>query len=155
MVPEIRPDLGHRARLEIHTHAAVEAKLALGISGVVRSARELRQVDSAADELKNFLALPVETFNGAVLKSITRVEHHAELDHVTLQDSSGHKLLENVSATFKPGSLIGIVSSDRLQAQALVELPHARLRQYPDAKSRATVPVRWHVSSRPPSALAH
>ena len=87
-----------------------------------RSARELRQVDSAADELKNFLALPVETFNGAVLKSITRVEHHAELDHVTLQDSSGHKLLENVSATFKPGSLIGIVSSERLQAQALVEL---------------------------------
>ena len=87
-----------------------------------RSARELSQVDSAADELKNFLSLPVETFNGAVLKSITRVEHQAELDHVTLQDSSGHKLLENVSATFKPGSLIGIVSSERLQAQALVEL---------------------------------
>jgi ABC-type multidrug transport system fused ATPase/permease subunit len=87
-----------------------------------RSARELRQVESAADELKNFLSLPVEKFNGTGLKSITRVTNHAELDHVTLQDSSGRKLLENVSASFKPDSLIGIVSSERLQAQALVEL---------------------------------
>ncbi len=87
-----------------------------------RSARELRQVESAADELKNFLSLPVEQLGGSDLKSITRITQQAELDHVTLQDSSGRKLLENVSVTFKPGSLIGIVSSERLQAQALVEL---------------------------------
>ena len=89
-----------------------------------RSARELSQVENAAEELKSFLSLPVEKFNGTELKlkSITRVTNQAELDHVTLQDSSGRKLLENVSATFRPGSLIGIVSSERLQAQALVEL---------------------------------
>lgn len=87
-----------------------------------RSARELQQIENAADELKNFLALPVETFNATELKSIKRVINAAQLDHVTLQDSSGRKLLENVSVTFKPGSLIGIVSSERLQSQALVEL---------------------------------
>ncbi len=87
-----------------------------------RSARELQQVESAADELKSFLSLPVEKFNVSELKTITRVSQQAELDHVTLQDSSGRKLLENVSVTFKPGSLIGVVSSERLQAQALVEL---------------------------------
>ena len=87
-----------------------------------RSARELKQIESASDELQSFLSLPVEKFNGNGLKSITRVNNQAELDHVTLQDSSGRKLLENVSATFKPGILIGVVSSERLQAQALVEL---------------------------------
>lgn len=87
-----------------------------------RSARELQQVEHAADELQSFLSLPVEQFGGTDLKSITRITKQAELDHVTLQDSSGRKLLENVSVTFKPGSLIGIVSSERLQAQALVEL---------------------------------
>ena len=87
-----------------------------------RSARELSQVESAADELKTFLSLPIEKFNVTDLKTITRISNQAELDHVTLQDSSGRKLLENVSATFKPGSLIGIVSSERIQAQALVEL---------------------------------
>jgi ABC-type multidrug transport system fused ATPase/permease subunit len=95
---------------------------AISAVSLQRSAREFRQVENAADELKNFLSLPVEKFNGTELKSITRVTSHAELDHVTLQDSSGRKLLENVSASFKPGSLIGIVSSERLQAQALVEL---------------------------------
>jgi len=87
-----------------------------------RSARELSHVENASDELKNFLSLPVEKFNVAELKTITRVTNQAELDHVTLQDSSGRKLLENVSATFRPGSLIGVVASERLQAQALVEL---------------------------------
>ncbi len=83
-----------------------------------RSARELRQVESAANELDQFLSLPVEQFHGTDLKSIQRISQQAELDHVTLQDSAGRKLLENVSVTFKPGSLIGIVASDRLQAQA-------------------------------------
>jgi ATP-binding cassette, subfamily B, bacterial len=87
-----------------------------------RSSRELSQIETAADELKTFLSLPVEKFNGAQLKTITRITSQAELDHVTLQDSSGRKLLENVSATFKPGSLIGVVSSEPIQAQALVEL---------------------------------
>ncbi len=87
-----------------------------------RSARELKNIDNAADELVRFLSLPVERFEGAQLKSIDRISRQAELDHVTLQDSSGRKLLENVSIVFRPGQLIGIVASERIQAQALVEL---------------------------------
>jgi ABC-type multidrug transport system fused ATPase/permease subunit len=87
-----------------------------------RSWRDMRAVESAAEELERFLALAVEEVNGDKLTSITKVSQQAVLDHVTVQDSSGRKLLENVSAVFKPGLLIGVVASQRLQAHALVEL---------------------------------
>lgn len=94
------------------------------ISGmrVQRTVRELRTVETAAEELQRFLALSVEEFELDDLKAIERVTQQAELDHVTVQDSRGRKLLENVSVVFKPGQLIGIMASQSLQAQALVEL---------------------------------
>ncbi len=95
---------------------------AVSVVRLQRSARDLKNIDNAADELVRFLSLPVERFDAANLKSIERISQQAELDHVTLQDSSGRKLLENVSLVFKPGRLIGVVASERIQAQALVEL---------------------------------
>lgn len=95
---------------------------ALSAYRLQRSARDLRIVDTAAEELEHFLALPVESHVSASLKPINAVRKHAEMEHVTLLDSSGRKLLENISVVFGPGKLIGVVSSERLQAQALVEL---------------------------------
>jgi ATP-binding cassette, subfamily B, bacterial len=86
------------------------------------SARDLRQVESAAEELSHFLSLAVDQQNGGVLKHVDLVCKQAELDHVTLRDCNGRKLLEDVSAVFEPGELIGIVATDRIQAQALAEL---------------------------------
>ncbi|MFO1063297.1 MAG: ABC transporter ATP-binding protein [Pirellulales bacterium] len=87
-----------------------------------RSARELRNVTTAADDLERFLALPADSLPVIDAKRLPRVTSHVDLEHVTLQDSAGRKLLENVSAQFGPGQLYGLVASRRLQAQALMEL---------------------------------
>ena len=73
-----------------------------------RAGRELRMVASAADELDRFLAIPIEEIDLEKLEKIERVSRVAELDHVTVQDSRGRKLLENVSAEFRPGQLVGV-----------------------------------------------
>ncbi len=89
---------------------------------LVRGWRDLRSVDSAADELERFLAIPVEEFDGQTLKPIGNVSRQVELEHVTVQDSNGRKLLEDVSVVFQPNMLIGVLASGSLQSNALVEL---------------------------------
>ncbi len=84
--------------------------------------RDLQTIETAVEELERFLSLQVEEFDNDQLKAISRVTQQAELDHVTVQDSNGRKLLENVSVVFRPGLLIGVLASQRLQANALVEL---------------------------------
>ena len=87
-----------------------------------RSLRDLRLVETAAEELNRFLSLSVETINDEDLKDINRVAASVELEHVTVQDSNGRRLLEDVSVVLRPGQLIGVVSSQALQSHALVEL---------------------------------
>jgi ABC-type transport system involved in cytochrome bd biosynthesis fused ATPase/permease subunit len=87
-----------------------------------RTVRELKLVESAADELNRFLSLVAEQPHDEELKELVRINEQVELEHVTLQDSNGRKLLEDVSVVFKPGQLIGVVASQPLQAHALVEL---------------------------------
>ena len=87
-----------------------------------RSARELRSVQTAADDLVRFLSLPAESLPVLEAKKPVRITQRVSLEHVTVQDSSGRKLLENVTAQFTPGTLIGVVASQRLQASALMEL---------------------------------
>lgn len=84
--------------------------------------REMQGLKTAAEELDEFLAIPVEEFANEELKHITRVRREAELEHVTVQDSRGRKLLDNVSVKFTPGKLIGVVANQPIQARALVEL---------------------------------
>ncbi len=95
---------------------------ALSAMRLQRSWRDLKTVETAAEELDRFLSLTVEEFDNDELKAISKVTQQAELEHVTVQDSRGRKLLENVSVVFKPGVLIGVVATERLQAHALVEL---------------------------------
>lgn len=87
-----------------------------------RALRELRTVETAAEEMERFLALPVEDLEHEELKQIQRVTKQAALEHVTVQDSRGRKLLENISVVFTPGCLFGVVASQPLQGRALVEL---------------------------------
>lgn len=87
-----------------------------------RSGRELRSVQTASEDLLSFLSLPTDSVPQIDAKKPDRVAHRIELEHVTVQDSSGRKLLENVSAKFVPGLLFGVVASQRLQASALLEL---------------------------------
>ncbi len=98
------------------------AAATVSVQRLVRGWHDLRTVDSAADELARFLALPVEEFDGQSLKPIEGVSRQVELEHVTVQDSNGRKLLEDVSVVFQPNMLIGVLASGSLQSHALVEL---------------------------------
>lgn len=96
--------------------------VAISATRLQRSARELRSVQTAAEDLLRFLALPADRLPVLEPKKLTRVTQRVELEHVTVQDSNGRKLLQNVTAQFVPGKLIGVVASQRLQASALMEL---------------------------------
>ncbi len=116
-----------RPQSQFSIAGAVTFWAALGVAGLSafrlqRSARDLRQVASAAEELEHFLSLQVDVLPTIDQKRIDMVRQKAELDHVTLRDCSGRKLLENLSTVLMPNELVGVVASDRLQAQALVEL---------------------------------
>ncbi len=87
-----------------------------------RSGRELRSVQTATEDLLRFLSLPADSLPVLEAKRPKRIESHIALEHVTVQDSNGRKLLENISAQFTPGKLVGVVASDKLQASALLEL---------------------------------
>lgn len=85
--------------------------------------RELKTVDSAAAELDHFLSIAVvENGEDEELQDLDKVSQKIELDHVTVADSKGRKLLEDLSVTFQPGQLIGLVATDRLRTHALAEL---------------------------------
>lgn len=98
------------------------AGVALSAIRLQRSGRELRSVQTATEDLLRFLVLPAEPLPLLENKKPSTVDKLVELDHVTVLDSHGRKLLENVSARFERNRLIGIVATQRLQASALMEL---------------------------------
>lgn len=98
------------------------AGAAVSLVRLERSMREMNMLQTATEELNRFLSLNANEVEDDGLRTIGSLKEQAELEHVTVQDSSGRKLLEDVSVVFKPGQLVGVVSSQRLQAHALVEL---------------------------------
>lgn len=95
---------------------------AISVVRLQHSLGDLKSVAPAAESLDHFLSLQVEKYDSEGLKQIGRIANGVEMDHVTVQDSSGRKLLENVTASLKPGQLIGVVATQPLEARALVEL---------------------------------
>ncbi len=53
---------------------------------------------------------------------LPKIAHRIELDHVTLRDSEGRKLLEDICVDLEPGKLTAVISSDRVQARAMAEM---------------------------------
>lgn len=84
--------------------------------------RDFKLVETAAEELDRFLGLPIVEQSEENLHELKRITQHVELEHVTLQDTHGRRLLDDVSVVFEPGKLVGVVSSQALQSRALVEL---------------------------------
>lgn len=98
------------------------AGVAVSAIRLQRSGRELRSVQTASEDLLRFLSLPADSLPVIEARQPKLVSHQVTLEHVTVQDSSGRKLLENVSTQFVPGKLFGVVATQRLQASALMEL---------------------------------
>lgn len=89
---------------------------------IMQVRRDSRQVTTAIEELNRFLSNVVSQPENEHAVELPRISRSAVLEHVILQDSRGRKLLEDVSVTFEPGALIGIVSNQPLEARALVEM---------------------------------
>lgn len=89
---------------------------------VIQNYRSISQVTTAAEQLSRFLGIVIAESDEAQRVSIERVSKSIELEHVTIQDSRGRKLLEDVSAVLEPGQLVGVVSDQSLEARALVEM---------------------------------
>jgi ATP-binding cassette, subfamily B, bacterial len=87
-----------------------------------RSARELRSTAPAAEDLLRFLAIPIDELRVHDARPVDRLTSRIDLDHVTLLDNAGRRLLEDIQLSLPTGQLIGIVATHRLQAQALMEL---------------------------------
>ncbi len=83
--------------------------------------RELRSASAALEQLDRYLGLPLPApkSGGAVLQ---RVGGSISLQDIVLEDVAGQRLLDGATVALHPQSLIGIVSIDPTQAQALVEL---------------------------------
>jgi ATP-binding cassette, subfamily B, bacterial len=84
--------------------------------------RELKQISTASDELNRFLEIPIPETDDDRLVEMGRLSRRAELEHVTVHDSQGRKLLEDASVVFETGRLIAIVADQRLEAFTLAEL---------------------------------
>lgn len=84
--------------------------------------RELKQVSPASSELNQFLEIPVPEIDDERLSELDKIGQSAELEHATVQDSQGRKLLEDVTAVFKTGQLIAIVAEQPIEARTLAEL---------------------------------
>jgi ATP-binding cassette, subfamily B, bacterial len=91
-------------------------------SRVLQIYRSSSQASIAVEQLNRFLGIAIPEADESQLVSIKRIEKSAELEHVTIQDSRGRKLLEDVSVVFEPGQLIGVLSDQPLESRALVEM---------------------------------
>lgn len=105
------------------------AAFSVCLTGAVFSARrlwqvlrELKQIETAAGELTQYLSLMVPDSSNAPSTDLQTVTKSLELEHVTVQDTLGRKLLEDISLVLEPGKLIGIVASQGMESRTLGEL---------------------------------
>jgi len=101
------------------------ASVALAIVGMHRFARALRRYrssETAVHELATYLEQPtLMPVAGQLMKRPVSLKV-IQLEHLTLRNSSGQKLLEDVSAIIRCGQLTAIVASEPVQASALAEM---------------------------------
>ena len=87
-----------------------------------RAYRRYKTAEPAAERLSAYLEQPTPDVSQENRIVPTKILHSIVLDHVTIKNSSGQKLLEDISSMIKPGQLTAVVSSQSVQASAFAEL---------------------------------
>lgn len=87
-----------------------------------RAYRRYKTTEPAAERLASYLeqATPDASQENRIVP--TKISQSIVLDHVTIKNSSGQKLLEDISTTIRPGQLTAVVASQSVQANAFAEL---------------------------------
>lgn len=88
-----------------------------------RALHRYKMAEPAVDRLATYFEQPTVDNNKQQDRiRPTKILHSIVLEHVTIKNSSGQKLLEDISTTIKPGQLTAIVASQSVQANAFAEL---------------------------------
>jgi ATP-binding cassette, subfamily B, bacterial len=87
-----------------------------------RASRRYKIAEHSADQLATYLEQSTINKEQQDLKVPARITRDIVLDHVTIKNSSGQKLLEDISTTIHLGQLTAIVSSQSVQSSAFAEL---------------------------------
>ena len=87
-----------------------------------RAFRRYKHAEPAADRLAAYLEQPTLLNNQPNRIVPSKISESIVLDHVTIKNSSGQKLLEDISTTIKLGQLTAVVASQSVQASAFAEL---------------------------------
>jgi len=91
---------------------------------LLRTTRSIMRQKVAALASQKLLAIldqPIAVQNHH-LKSVPKLNSQLAIEHVTIKDSNGSKLLEDVSAVIRPGQLTAVLSTSREDAETLGEL---------------------------------
>lgn len=73
-------------------------------------------------DLTAYLLQPSDNEQSVEIASVQRLQRDLQLEHVSMRDSHGRRLLEDVSLDLKPGQITAIVARDSVPARALMEL---------------------------------
>ena len=73
-------------------------------------------------QIYEYLAIQATSSSSATKMLSKNLSQGVSVEHVTLQSGNNQKLLDDVSASFKPGQLTAIISSDPFLSKALVEM---------------------------------
>ena len=87
-----------------------------------RAYRRYKMAEPPADRLAAYLEQPTLDNNQLDRKMPIKISASIVLDHVTIKNSSGQKLLEDISTTINLGELTAVVASQSVQASAFAEL---------------------------------
>jgi ABC-type multidrug transport system fused ATPase/permease subunit len=84
--------------------------------------KSVRITNSNLEEIYRYLSIESKSPPSTTKSLAKRLTQGVGVEHVTLQAGNNQKLLDDVSAIFKPGQLTAIISSDPALAKALVEM---------------------------------
>ena len=107
---------------ELATLCAAVVLSVAGMHRFSRAYRRYRSTEQAVNQLATYLEQPMLDKSSLRRSQSVDMLRQIELDHVTIRNSSGRKLLEDISATIRSGDLTAIVASESVQASAFAEL---------------------------------
>ena len=117
--------LDPRKHLSLGAGFVWTASICAAIYSGYRIANTLRAVAKAIprlDEIHQYLTIESKSSQASSKSLSKKLAQGVTVEHVTLQSGSNQKLLDDVSAAFKPGQLTAVVSPDPFLAKALVEM---------------------------------
>jgi ABC-type multidrug transport system fused ATPase/permease subunit len=116
--------LDRQGTLNVSGASVLAVLVAISTVSLLRTIRSIARQKTAALASQKLLAVLDQPMavHSHPHKPVTGLSNELALEHVTLKDSNGSKLLEDISATFRPGQLTAVLSTSRQDAESMGEL---------------------------------